>query len=381
MFPSAEHEEFRTFVQASLARIVLPHASDWEARRCVPPTGWRALGEEGLLSLGHRDQDFLRSAVFLEELGATGYAGIRAAVGVHAYMALSYVDLFGTEEQRGRYLPPARRGEWVAALAITEDAAGSDLRHIATTARPRNEGGYLLNGEKTFVANGSQAGFYVVLARTAPATSARGLTGASLIIVDSDSPGLHHEARSMVGWRASDVCRVELRDVPVPPDRLIGRPGRALSYLMRALDFERLVAGLLAMGGVRHCLDVLCRFVRAHRVADAPLSAKQAVRQRIAELSAEFEMVRRYAYHAAWLHSRSELDTRTASILKVTATDLAVAAAQTCLQYHGARGYVDDSTAARIYRDAMAGTIAAGANELLREMIFETIPPERSVQN
>jgi len=368
---------FRAQVRADLAATVLPYADRWEALGRIPADGWRALGERGLLALDHAGQGFLRSAVLLEELGRTGYAGIRAAVGVHAYMARSYLELFGTPEQRDSYLPAARRGERIAALAISEDGAGTDLRHLATWARPDGGGGYRLDGAKSHVANGSAADFCITLVRTREATAGRGLNGVSLLIVDTALPGLTREPLAMLGWRASDVCRLTFDGVTVPADRLLGRRDQALMLLMRALDFERLVAGLLAVGGVRYCLELLDGHVRRHQVRDAPLGANQAVRHRLAELTAEAELVRHYAYHAARLHSHGELDTRTASILKLRATELAVAAAQTCLQYHGARGYLDDSTAARLYRDAMAGTIAAGASELMRDMIFETTPGPR----
>ena len=113
---------------------MLPHAEEWEQRAHIPAQGWRTLGEQGLLAFGHSGEDFLRSAVFLEELGRTGYAGVRAAVGVHAYMAASYLELFGTAEQKTRYLPRIRSGDLVVALAISEDEAGSDLSGLATEA-------------------------------------------------------------------------------------------------------------------------------------------------------------------------------------------------------------------------------------------------------
>lgn len=367
-----DRESFRTRIRASLARVVVPNAPAWEDRGHIPAQGWRALAAEGLLGLDLTGPGFRRSAVFLEELGATGYAGVRAAVAVHAYMAASYVDMYGTLEQRERYLAAARRGERVGALAISERTAGSDLRNIATTAEPAEDGGYLVDGDKYYVANGAQADFYIVLARTRRVAAARGLAGASLVIVDADSPGVCREPQPMLGWHAAGVCRVGLRRVAVPPGRLIGRQDRALTQLMPALDFERLVAGLLAVGGVRYCLELLNRFVREHRVGAGPLSANQVVRHRVADLGAEFELVRRFADHATDLHCRGQLDTRDASILKVRATDLAVAAATTAMQYHGARGYLDGSDVARLHRDAVAGTIAGGANEILRDMIFET---------
>ncbi|MGW4891517.1 acyl-CoA dehydrogenase family protein [Kitasatospora sp. NPDC004240] len=365
---------FRAEVRAHLAAAVLPHAEEWERAGRIPAEGWRELGRRGLLALDHAGPGFLRSAVLLEELGRTGYAGIRAAVGVHAYMARSYLELFATDGQRAALLPGVLSGERIAALAITEDGAGTDLRHLATRARATDDGGYRVDGVKQHIANGSAADLLVTLVRTKEPAAARGLGGVSLLLVDAGAPGVTREPLGTLGWRAADVCRVALEDVPVPPGRVLGRPHQAFPLLMRALDFERLAAGLLALGGVRHCLDLLHRFVHGHHVRDAPLGDRQAVRHRLADLTAEAELVRHYAHHAARLHARGGLDTRTAAILKLRATELAVTAAQTCLRFHGARGYLDDATAARLYRDAMAGTIAAGASELMRDLIFEETP-------
>ncbi|GAA3463915.1 acyl-CoA dehydrogenase family protein [Saccharothrix longispora] len=364
-----EEDGFRARVRAELDRVVVPHAEAWERRGRVSRTGWRELGAAGLLALPHDGPGFLRSAVFLEELGATGYAGVRASIGVHAYMASSYLRLFGSAGQRAALLPGAERGDDVLALAISEDGAGTDLRCLATTAVPDGAGGYRLSGHKSAVANASAAAHFVVLARTGPGP---GLSGASLLLVDASAAGVTHRRQDALGWRAADVRRVEFDDVAVGGDRLLGKPNRALVHLMRALDFERLVAGLLAVGGVRHCLRLLTGFARTHRVGDAPLSANQVVRHRIADLDAQWELVAAYARRTAERHSRGELDTKSASVLKLTATELAVTAAQLCVQYHGARGYLDGSTAARLYRDSIAGTIAAGASELLRELVFES---------
>ncbi|WP_372352825.1 acyl-CoA dehydrogenase family protein [Streptomyces sp. KL116D] len=366
-----EHAEFRTRVRDVLAETVLPHADRWEEQGRPDPAVWKALAAEGLLALGHHGEAFLDSAILLEELGRTGYAGVRAGIGVHAYMATSYLDLFGTPEQKEAYLEPARRGERVAALAITEADAGSDLSRLSTRARPRDGGGLLVDGEKLYVANGSQASFFVALVRTREEAAAprRGLTGASLLLIDADTPGVRRTAQRMLGWRSADICTVVLDDVAVPDDRVLGRKDHALMHVIRGLDFERLVAGLLAVGGVAHCLDLLNGHIRRRRVKDTPLYGHQVVRHAFAELTADHELVTQYGRHAALLHSRGELDSRTATVLKLKATELAVRAAHVCLQFHGAQGCLDESTAARLYRDASAGTIAAGASELLRELI------------
>ncbi|MDA0563151.1 acyl-CoA dehydrogenase family protein [Streptomonospora sp. S1-112] len=381
-FYDSGHDEFRARVRARLADAVLPGADDWERQGFIGAAGWRALGAAGLLGEPHDGPGFLRSAVLLEELGATGYAGVRSAVGVHAYMAASYLLLFGSEAQRAAWLPAARRGERVTALAITEHQAGSDLSDLRTVAVPRPEGGFRLDGHKCYIANGTRAGLLVVLARTGAPREApdpprrapgggNGLAGASLLLVDADAPGVVRRPQPMSGYRSADVAEIVFDGVDLPADALLGRPGRALLQLMRALDFERLVAGLLAVGGVRHTLELLGAHLAARRMRGGPLGARQAVRHQVADLLAEYDTVRRYAHHAAWLHSQGRLDTRTASVVKLRATELAVGAAQTCARLHGAQGYLEDSAVARVHRDALAGTIAAGASELLRDLIAE----------
>jgi acyl-CoA dehydrogenase len=369
---SAEHHAVRLQVRASLDAVVAPLAEQWEAERRIPESGWRALGAEGLLGFPRGGAGFMTSAVFLEELGRTGYAGLRAAVGVAGYMAPAYVERFGSPEQRDAVLPAVSRGEVVMGLAISEETGGSDLRELQTHAMTAGPESYRICGEKHYVAIGSRADLLVTLARTRESQGRRGLAEASLFLVDTRSPGVTVRPLRMLGWHAADICRVELDGVLVPAGGMIGRPHRALVYLVQCLDFERLVIGLATVGGVAHCLELLQTRLREHQVRGIALGAHQAVRHRMVELIASFEMVRQYAYHAAWLHSTGKLSTRVATILKLEATELAARAAQACLQYHGAQGFLSDSVAERLYRDAAAGTIAGGATELLRDMVYES---------
>jgi alkylation response protein AidB-like acyl-CoA dehydrogenase len=370
----AAHHQLRSEVRAALDRQVVPYAERWETARHIPREAWRALGGAGFFAFPPSGEGFLDTAVFLEELGRTGYSGIRSAVGIHAYMAPSYLELFGTPEQREAYLPGVRSGERIAALAITEEEAGTDMRGLRTRAEPDGEGGYRVTGTKWYVANASHADFYVTALRTSHHNSVGGdLAGLSLLVIDAALPGVTRSPAPLMGMNAADVCHVDFDAVPVRPGHLIGKAGRGMLHLMRALDFERLAVGLMAVGGGLYCVELLDRFVREHLVGGEPLSTRQAVRHRVAELMAELDTVRHYAYHAAWLHSRGCLDTGTASVLKLRATELAVQTAQTCVQYHGSRGFEEHSAAARLYREAIAGTITAGASEILRELIFEEL--------
>lgn len=367
---TAAHEDFRTRIRNVLGDIVTPHADLWEQQRYIPAHAWKALGDSGLLSLPHQGPGFLESAIFCEELGRTGYAGLRAAIGVHAYMAASYLHQFGDDAQRRIYLKPAQRGEKVAALAITEPDAGSDLRHLATRADKTDDAhGYRLTGVKAHVANGIGADFAITVAVTSTRTA--GLAGASIIIADLDGPAVQREAQQPLGFRSSGLASLVFNQLSVPASNLLGRPGHALRQLMHALDFERLIAGFLALGGATYTLELLASHTNSHMVGDTPLSSYQSVRHRLVDLTGQLALIRQFAYYAAWQHSRGRLDTLTASTLKQKATELELAAAMACLHYHGARGYHENSTPARLYRDAAATPITAGVNELLKDLAFQ----------
>lgn len=361
-------QDFARQAKQVLHEQLLPLADAAEERGFLCSRAWQRLAAEGLLALPQTGPGFLRSAVFLEQLGALGYAGIRAAVGVHAYMASAYLQLFANPEQRERYLPSIQNGQLIAALAISEQQAGSDLSRLATQAR-RGDEGFLLDGSKSHIANGSQAGLIVTLARTGEGTHALG--SCSLLLIEGDLPGLIRRPQPMLGWRSADVCDLEFQQLHVPAANLLGKPGKALFQLIKGLDFERLVAGILALGGANHCIELLRAFVTRHPFQGAMLSDKQSVKHRLANLISEQQMVHHYAYQLAWQHSHGQLDTRSACILKLRASELALDAALACAQLQGAQGYQQGSAVARVYRDAIAGTIAAGASELMRDMIFD----------
>jgi acyl-CoA dehydrogenase len=363
-------DQFRRDVRAALSEVVRPRAENWEVTGNIPHAAWLELASRGLLALSHEGADFIRSAIFLEELGRTGYCGVRAAVGVHSYMALSYLVRFGSPKQKEQFLVPARQGKKIAALAITENGAGSDLRQIQTRADRRPDGSYRVNGEKVYVTNGTIADFIVTLVRTRDVPSAKVLSGVTFLIVPAELPGVARARQPMVGWHSAGISRVTFDDVTVPGWAVLGEPDRALGQLVSALDFERMVAGLMAVGGIGYSLEQLDAALTRNRISDKPLQANSFIRQSVADLLAEYELTRLYAYHTAWLQSVGKLDCRTASVLKLKATELAVKVAEKCIQYSGACGYLADADAGRQYRDSVAGTLAGGSSELLRDIIF-----------
>jgi acyl-CoA dehydrogenase len=368
-----EEQAFALSVRSILHCHVLPEADAAEERGYLPAGVWQALAEQGLLELAREGQGFLKSAVFLEELGGLGYAGLRAAIGVHAYMASAYIAWFGSDEQRRRYLPGVSRGEAIAALAITEEQAGSDLSQLQCQARATDDG-FVVEGRKRYVANGSQASLIVMLVGSS--TARHPLGSSSMLLIDANSPGIIRSPQSLLGWRSADICDLDFQQVRISRQDVLGRVGKGFLYLMRGLDFERLVAGLLALGGAAHSIRVLSRFAEQRHIKGVPLSAYQSVRHRLADLISEQQLLRCFAYQLARQYGVGHIETRDACILKLRATELAKEAALACVQYHGAQGYLRDSVVSRLCRDAMAGTIAGGASEVMRDMIFSSAAPE-----
>lgn len=376
IYLSAEHERFRTETRELLAQHVTPHIAGWERDRRVPRPLWRILGRQGLLGLSHprefggTDRDILYSVVFLEELGATGSSGLRAAVSVHAYMASYYLAKAACAQVRRAYLSPAITGEAIAALAVTEPEAGSDVAGIRTTAVPEN-GRYVVDGTKTMVTNGTRADFYVVAVRTGD--PGRGAGGISLLLVDSGLPGITVEPLEKLGWHCADTAEIRFRGVRVPEDRLLGERDGGFYLLMRGFQLERLVAAALAVGGMDRCLADILHHVTERPAFGQRLADLQVLRHRVADFATELTAARHLVYHAAWRYRSDPLAVTECSMAKLYATELACRMADAGLQVHGAGGYRADSAAARTFRDARAATMAAGPSEVMRDIIARMV--------
>ena len=378
-FTSA-HAAFREQVRAFLGAEVMPYAAGWEQEDGLPRELWKRLGERGYLGLLHpreaggADRDLFTSVVFLEELGRTGFGGLRAAVSVHAYMATHYLSWVGGRDLCRDYLTPAVRGDCVAALAITEPGAGAHLPGLSTTA-PRDGDHFVVNGTKAMVSNGMVADFTVVAVRTGAdsASGPRGTTGLSLLVVDSDLPGISREPVRTLGWRSAGTATLTYDEVRVPADRLIGRLNSGFYYLMRGLQLERLVAATLALGGAERSLADLRGFLRSRSIAGEPLAQKQAPAHRIADLATELAAARQLVHHTAWLYDQGELPVTECSMVKLYTTELACRLADASLQLQGSHGYLETAFTARAQRDARAATIAAGPSEVMRDLIGRAV--------
>ncbi|HEV2997467.1 MAG TPA: acyl-CoA dehydrogenase family protein, partial [Solirubrobacteraceae bacterium] len=234
-----EHEDLRASIRAFVERELAPHAQEWEDACWFPDEVFGKLAAHGFLGLKYPEEyggqggDYLHDAVLIEELARTGSGGTAAGIGAHVNIATPPIWKFGTEEQKQRYLVPAIRGEKIGALGITEPGAGSDVASLRTRATPV-DGGWVLNGEKTYITNGHRAHFIVTAVKT---TEDGGHHGISFLIVDRQE-GVRSSTLQKLGWHASDTATIAFEDVFVPRENLLGPEHEGFKLIMANFQWE-----------------------------------------------------------------------------------------------------------------------------------------------
>ena len=368
---TAPKDGYRAVVRDLLETAILPDAETWEAQGYIVRRAWMEMGRLGLFRLPVTGSEVWRTAITLEELGHLGFAGIRASIAVSGFMAPFYITHFGSAELRARLLDQIRSGQCVAALAITEAGSGADLRRISCTAEVESPSLLLVNGQKRFIANGRHADIFVTLVKTDGTSRANDLAASGFLVIENTPCCVDVQPEPMLGWRSADVCTVTFRDCHVGSSNLIGRPNMGLIQLIPALDFERLVAGTLALGGARKAVELGIDAANRPGAAGRRKGKHQAVSHPLANHFAQLQLLTSYADVAWRKQGAGQLSTVAASTLKLQATELELAAAQDALRIGGASAYTQVSSAARSYRDAVAGTVAAGPNKVIRDILYQ----------
>jgi citronellyl-CoA dehydrogenase len=368
-----DHDLFRKSVRRLLERHVAPHLDAWEEAGIFPAHEvFPILGEAGLLGLeydpayGGQGADHAYTAILGEELGRLPSIGFPVAVGVQTDMATPSLHEYGTAELKERYLRPAIAGEHVAAIAVTEPDAGSDVAAIRTKAE-RDGDEWVINGTKLFITNGTQADWFCLLARTAPDGGHRGM---SQILVPADTPGVAVSRKlKKVGFWCSDTAELSFTDVRVPVSHTIGEINRGFQQQMQQFQHERMIVTYIAVGGMEEALARTRRYVADRRVFGKPLGDHQYVRFRLAELSAELDLLRAYCYSCVEAYLAGDDTRRYATVAKLKAGRLQREVADACMQFHGGIGYVEETWTARYYRDARLLSIGGGADEVMLDVL------------
>jgi acyl-CoA dehydrogenase len=371
-----EHEALRESIRAFVEREIRPHAPAWEEAEEFPRELFTRMGELGFLGLkyperyGGQGGDHMHDAVLSEEMARCGSGGVAAGIGGHVGIATPPIYTFGTEEQKQRWLVPAIRGEKIAALAITEPGAGSDVAGIKTFAR-RDGDEYVVNGSKTFITNGVRGDIFVTAVKT---TEAGGHHGLSFLVLEREMPGFTVSRKlEKLGWHASDTGELSFQDVQVPVENLLGEEDQGFYLIMANFQWERILMALGAVGGMQATFERTLAYAQDREAFGRPIGRFQAIRHKLAEMATLIEASRDYTYHALRLFMSGQDALKEVSIAKLFACDAAVKVADEAVQIHGGYGYMREYDVERGLRDARLGPIGGGTSEIMKEIIAKQL--------
>ncbi len=367
---SEEHElfreQFRRFVQTEIE----PHIEEWNRAGKCPRSIWKRMGEEGYLGADFPEEyggaaaGFLYDAIIMEELAYARAHCVQASL--HTNICVPYIDAYGTEAQKEKFLRPAISGDCLVAIAMTEPSTGSDLANVQTKAI-RDGDEYVVNGAKTFISNGQNCDLVIVVAKTDPSKRHDGI---SLILVETNSPGFER-GRNLpkMGLKGQDTSELFFNDCRIPAENLLGQEGRGFKMLMEKLQQERLCIGIGSMASIRRSLDDTLAYVKEREAFGQPIGRFQNTQFKLAELETEFEIGRAFVDRLLAAHVRGDEIVKEVSMAKWWTTDLQKKVAGECLQLHGGYGFMEEYPISNDYRDAAVQSIYAGTNEIMKVII------------
>ncbi|MDR0264195.1 MAG: acyl-CoA dehydrogenase family protein [Sphingobacterium sp.] len=368
---TAEHQIFRETLRAFIRKEIIPYVDDWEKRGEIDRSIWKKMGDMGLMGLnypeiyGGVDLDFYYSLVLCEELSYCFSGGFTISALVIQFMSAPYLLKYGSDELKTRYLKPVIAGDMISAVAITEPGAGSDVKHIKTTA-VRDGDFYIVNGSKTFITNGYYGDFFITAVKTDPNQGAKGI---SLLIIEKNTPGVSTNKINKLGWHASDTAELGFNNVRVPISHLVGKEGEGFRYLMDGLQLERLTAAIHSIATADSALQYTLEYIAQREAFGKKIQEFQTIRHRIAQMAADIATTKAFVYHCCDLQNQHEYAVQECSIAKLQASELAVHVVNQCLQLFGGYGFTEDYKIARLYRDVRVGTIIGGTSEIMLEII------------
>ncbi len=374
-----EHEELRESIRGFIDRELAPHARRWEDEQWFPDEVFPKLAAQGLLGLkypesyGGQGGDYLHEAVLCEELARIGSGGTAAGIGAHVNIATPPIWKFGTEDQKQRYLVPAIAGTKIGALGITEPGAGSDVAALATRAE-RVDGGFVVNGEKTYITNGVRAHFIVTAVKT---TAGGGHGGISFLIVERGE-GVSSSALHKLGWHASDTATISYQDVFVPEENLLGELNGGFKLIMANFQWERLAMALGAVGAMRLAWERTADYARERHAFGRPLAGHQVLAHKLADMATSVHTCRCVTYDALRRFVAGQEPLKEVTMAKLLTQRAAFELMDECLQIHGGAGYMrgDDGpphSIERAARDARLGPIGGGSDEIMREILTKVL--------
>ena len=370
----ADHEQFRASVARFVQNEITPYVDQWREQGCCDRAIFEKAGEQGLLLMwadeaygGEGVTDFRYEQILFEELIRHGDVGVYLTL--HSRLVAPYIGRLGTEAQKRRWLTGAASGKTILAIAMTEPGAGSDLAGIGARAE-RRDGGWVINGAKTFISNGLNADAVIVVARTNP--DERRAFG--LFVVERGMAGFERGRRlKKLGLDAQDTAELFFNDVFVPDENVLGNPARGFAYLAEGLEEERLLCACQSIAHAQSAFDLTLPYVKERRAFGRPIGALQNTRFVLARRRAELDAMQIWLDALVMEHNAGRLDAVTAASAKLLSTELENRVIDDCLQLHGGSGYMDEYRISRMYRDARVSRIFAGASEIMLEIISRSL--------
>lgn len=370
-----DHQAYADTVRRFLSAEYQPHRAAYEDAGVVDPSFWRKAGDMGLLGASapeaYGGQGLPRSfdLVTYLELARIHDSGFGASV---HNIVIHYVMNLGTEDQKQRWLPRMIAGELIGAIAMTEPGTGSDLQSIRTSAK-RDGDDYVLNGAKTFITNGQNAGLIIVVARTDPEAGSKGI---SLLVLETDGAEGFRRGRNLkkLGLKAQDTSELFFEDVRIPAANVMGgKAGHGFGQLMGQLPWERLMIAYIALGSVRTAFKMTMDYVRERKAFGQRIMDFQNTRFKLAEIKTEIEMLGAFVDRLTAELEAGTLTADRAAMAKLWATEFQCRSIDTCLQFFGGFGYMEEYPISQLYADARVQRIYGGTGEIMREIVARSI--------
>ena len=375
---SESDQILRRTIRDFSVRELEPGARERDAAEDFDTVLYRKLGEIGLTGLGippERDGSgggLLQTAIAIEEL-ARFDPSMSLSLLASLSLATVAIDRFGTDAQKEKHVPPLARGETIGAFCLTEPNSGSDAASGSTNV-VRKDGGYVLNGAKTYITNGDVADTLLVFATAEPGTRAKGIVS---LIVEVGMPGLQaSKQHDKMGMRSSSTCDVYFDDVFVPEENLVAPQGEGFKVAMQILDASRPIIGAQATGIAQGALDLALKQVNQRQQFGKPIADFQGVQWMLADMATQVEAARLLTYRAATLKDEGQPFAKEASMAKLFASETATRVADMALQLHGGMGYFKESPVERYYRDAKVTEIYEGTSQIQRLVISRHVLAE-----
>lgn len=366
-----EHNMFRDAFRRFVEKEIVPHHEEWEKDGIVPREIWLAAGENGFLGMNVPEEyggggvsDFRFHAIITEELVRAGATG--PGFSLHNDICIPYLLHYGTDEQKARFLPKMVTGELITAIAMTEPNTGSDLAGVRTTAI-RENGHYVVNGQKTFITNGILSDVVIAVVKTDPDA---GHGGISLMLIERGMDGFERGRNlDKIGLKAQDTAEMYFNNVKVGAENLLGEAGHGFFYLMTELPQERLSIAIGAMAACEAAVEMTLEYCMERTAFGRPIGKFQNSRFKLAEMQTETHIGRIFVDRCITALNDGDLSTDVASMAKYWCTELQKRVVDECVQLHGGYGYMMEYPIARAYLDTRVQTIYGGTTEIMKEII------------